>query len=48
MLIKFSKFHMNFVEGFMVYVKTFVSLAMPNQYCLDVVIKVNTSIKKIL
>ena len=30
------KFHINLVEGYMVYLKTFSGLAMPNQSCLDV------------
>ena len=33
---KFLKFHINLMEGFMVDLKTFLSLAMTNQSCLDV------------
>ena len=33
---KFLEFYINFVEGFMVDLKTFLSLAMPNQSCPDV------------
>ena len=32
----FLNFHINLVEGLMVNVKTFLSLAMANQYCLNV------------
>ena len=33
---KFLKFYINFVEGFVVDLKKFWGLAMPNQSCLDV------------
>ena len=33
--VKFLKFHINLVEGFMVDLMTFLSFVMPNQYCLD-------------
>jgi len=33
---KFLKFHINFMEGFMVHLKTFLGLAMPKQTCIDV------------
>ena len=31
----YVKFHINLVEGFMVDLKTFLGLAMPNQFCID-------------
>ena len=35
-LIAFLKFNINSVEGLFGDLKTFLSLPMPNQYCLDV------------
>ena len=44
----FLKFHITLVEGFIDDLKTFSSLAMPNQYCLGIKVRIKLVLGDIL